>query len=249
MESLLYSFLAGVSTVLGAVVIIVFGKPGPRLLSALLGFAGGVMLAISFFDLMPEAIGHGSMLTASLGFLLGAGTIYALDRFILHAHVSSSHELSLENVPRVQTVKVEMLRVGYLVFFGLALHNLPEGLAIGAGMEASTALGVYIAIAIALHNIPEGIAMAGILRAGRLSVARVLLLTLVIGLMTPLGAGLGLAFFRISPLFVAGGMAFAAGAMVYTASNELIPQSNKLDSHVSIGGLIVGLLLVFIMTG
>ncbi len=249
MESLLYSFLAGVSTVLGAVVIIVFGKPGPRLLSALLGFAGGVMLAISFFDLMPEAIVHGSMLTASLGFLLGAGTIYALDRFILPALVSSSHELSLENVPRVQTVEVEMLRVGYLVFFGLALHNLPEGLAIGAGMEASTALGVYVAIAIALHNIPEGIAMAGILRAGGLSVARVLLLTLVVGLMTPLGAGLGLAFFRISPLFVAGGMAFAAGAIVYTASNELIPQSNKLNSHVAIGGLIVGLLLVFIMTG
>lgn len=249
MESLLYSFLAGVSTVLGAVVIIVFGKPGPRLLSALLGFAGGVMLAISFFDLMPEALGHGSMLTASVGFLLGAGAMYALDRFIPHAHVSSSHELSLENVPRIQTVKVEMLRLGYLVFFGLALHNLPEGLAIGAGMEASPTLGVYVAIAIALHNIPEGIAVAGILRAGGLSAARVLLLTLVIGLMTPLGAGLGLVFFRISPLFVAGGMAFAAGAMVYIASDELIPQSNKLNSHVSIGGLIVGLLLVFIMTG
>jgi len=249
LESLLYSFLAGVSTVLGAVVIMVFGKPGPRLLSALLGFAAGVMLAISFFDLMPEALGNGSIVTASIGFLLGAGIMYALDRLIPHAHITSDQELALESIPHGRAAKRDLLRVGYLVFFGLALHNLPEGLAIGAGVEASPQLGLYVAIAIALHNIPEGIAAAGILRAGGLSIARVLLLTLVIGLMTPLGALLGLAFFRISPLFIAAGMAFAAGAMVYIASDELIPQANKLNSHVSIGGLIAGLLVVFVMTG
>ncbi len=249
MEALLYSLLAGVSTVLGAVVIMVFGRPGPRLLSGLLGFAAGVMLAISFFDLLPEALEFGSMPTAALGFLLGAGVMYALDRFIPHAHVSSSHEVALESIPRAQALRKEMLRVGYLVFFGLALHNLPEGLAIGAGLEVSPELGLYVAIAIALHNIPEGIAVSGILRAGGLSAARVLLLTLVIGLMTPLGAGLGLLFFRIAPVFIAVGLGFAAGAMTYIASDELIPQSNKLNSHISIGGLIVGLLVVFIMTG
>lgn len=248
MESLLYSFLAGVSTVLGAVVIVVFGRPGPRLLSGLLGFAAGVMLAISFFDLMPEALEHGSLVTVAVGFLFGAGVMYALDRLIPHAHVSLNNDLTTENIPRTQVYSKEMLRVGYLVFFGLALHNLPEGLAIGAGLEASPQLGLYVAIAIALHNIPEGIAAAGILRAGGLSVVRILLLTLVIGLVTPIGAGLGLLFFQISPLFIAGGLAFAAGAMAYIASDELIPQSNKLNSHVSIGGLIAGLLLVFVMT-
>ncbi len=248
MEAILYSLLAGVSTVLGAVVIMVFGKPGPRLLSGLLGFAAGVMLAISFFDLLPEALGNGSIVTASIGFLLGAGIMYALDRLIPHAHITSDQELALESIPHGRAAKRDLLRVGYLVFFGLALHNLPEGLAIGAGVEASPQLGLYVAIAIALHNIPEGIAAAGILRAGGLSIVRVLLLTLVIGLMTPLGALLGLAFFRISPVFIAAGMAFAAGAMVYIASDELIPQANKLNSHVSIGGLIAGLLVVFIMT-
>jgi len=248
LESLLYSFLAGVSTVLGAVVIMVFGKPGPRLLSALLGFAAGVMLALSFFDLMPEALENGSVLIASVGFLLGAGIMYTLDRLIPHAHITSDQELALESIPHGRAAKRDLLRVGYLVFFGLALHNLPEGLAIGAGVEASPQLGLYVAIAIALHNIPEGIAAAGILRAGGLSAARVLLLTLVIGLMTPLGALLGLAFFRISPHFIAAGMAFAAGAMVYIASDELIPQANKLNSHVSIGGLIAGLMVVFAMT-
>ncbi len=249
MESLLYSFLAGVSTVLGAVVIVVFGRPGPKLLSALLGFAAGVMLALSFFDLMPEALENGSVLIASVGFLLGAGIMYTLDRFIPHAHMSTDQHLALEAMPQSSVAKRDLLRAGYLVFFGLALHNLPEGLAIGAGVEASPELGLYVAIAIALHNIPEGIAAAGILRAGGLSAARVLLLTLVIGLMTPLGALIGLAFFRISPLFIAAGMAFAGGAMVYIASDELIPQANKLNSHVSIGGLIAGLILVFAMTG
>ncbi|MBE0431706.1 MAG: ZIP family metal transporter [Dehalococcoidia bacterium] len=248
METLLYSFFAGISTVLGAVIILVFGRPGPKLLSALLGFAGGVMLSLALFDLMPEALEQGSMLIAAVGFVLGAGIMHGLDRFIPHAHVSSNHQAAFENVPEATESRQEILRVGYLVFFGLALHNVPEGLAIGAGLEASPVLGLYIAIAIALHNVPEGIAAAGILRAGGLSKARVLLLTLIIGLMTPLGAGLGLIFFRISPLFIAIGMAFAAGAMVYIVSDELIPQSNKLNSHVSIGGFILGLMLVFIMT-
>jgi ZIP family zinc transporter len=90
--------------------------------------------------------------------------------------------------------------------------------------------------------------MAGIMRAGGLSVVKMLILTLITGLMTPVGAGLGLIFFNISPLFIAGGMAFAAGAMVYIVNDELIPQAHKLNSHIAIGGLILGLMLVLIMT-
>ncbi len=249
MESLLYSLLAGFSTTVGALTIMLFGMPGKKLLSALLGFAGGIMLAISLFDLMPEALEHGSMTSVLVGFLLGVGVMYALDRFIPHAHVSTNQDFSYENAPNGAGVDKNILRVGYLIFFGIALHNLPEGLAIGAGLEASPELGLYIAIAIGLHNIPEGIAVAGPLRAGGLSVAKVLLLTLVAGLMAPVGAALGLLFFNISPLFIAGGLAFAAGAMVYIVNDELIPQSHKLDSHIAIGGLILGLLVVFVLTG
>jgi len=248
MGSLLYSFLAGISTVLGAVVVTFLGIPGKKLLPALLGFASGVMLAISLLALLPEALEHGSIVSASVGFLLGVGIMYALDRFIPHAHASSSQEFAFENVPDAPARTKAILRVGYLVFFGLALHNLPEGLAIGAGLETSPELGSYIAIAIGLHNIPEGIAMAGIMRAGGLSVVKMLILTLITGLMTPVGAGLGLIFFNISPLFIAGGMAFAAGAMVYIVNDELIPQAHKLNSHIAIGGLILGLMLVLIMT-
>ena len=248
MESLLYSLFAGISTTLGALVIMMIGMPGKKLLSSLLGFAGGIMLAIALFDLMPEALEHGSMTSALIGFLLGVSVMFVLDRFIPHAHVSSNQEFSYENALSNPGIDKNILRVGYLIFFGIALHNLPEGLAIGAGLEASPELGLYIAIALGLHNIPEGIAVAGPLRSGGLSVPKVLFLTLIAGLMAPVGAALGLVFFHISPVFIAGGLAFAAGAMVYIVNDELIPQSHKLDSHIAISGLVLGLLLVFVLT-
>ncbi len=247
MEPILYSLIAGVSTLLGAILLVFFKSPGNKTLAVLLGFAGGVMLAISFFDLLPEALEFGSALTALIGFLLGAGIMFALDRFIPHAHLSTDQAIDTENVPGGLKPNNHILRIGYLVFLGMALHNIPEGIAIGAGYESSPELGLYIAIAIGLHNVPEGIVVAGLLKAGGLPVFKVLLLTLIAGLMAPVGAGIGLIFFNISPVFVAGGMAFAAGAMVYIVNDELIPQSHKLSSHIAIAGLIAGMMLVFML--
>lgn len=252
MESLLYSFLAGSSTVLGALLVMLFGMPGKNLLSAILGFAGGIMLAISFFELMPEALELGNMITVILSFLLGAAIMYMLDIYIPHAHVASSNEVEVENssgyAPLALASRENMLRAGYLIFLGIALHNLPEGVAIGAGLESSPELGLYIAIAIGLHNIPEGVAVAGPLRFGGLTVGKVILLTFLAGLMAPVGAAIGLLFFGISPIFVSAGLAFAAGAMVYIVNDELIPQSHALNAHISIGGLLAGILLGFALT-
>ena len=175
MESLLYSFLAGVSTVFGAVAVMIFGMPGKNFLSGMLGFAAGVMLAISFFDLMPEALAHGSMTSTVIGFLLGVVLMYFLDRFIPHMHLSSNGTIAKKN-KQAPAADNKILQAGYLIFLGIALHNIPEGLAIGAGLEASPELGLYIAIALGLHNIPEGAAVAGPLRAGGLPVAKVVFL-------------------------------------------------------------------------
>jgi len=159
MESFIYSFLAGISTVLGGVIIWFFGLPGVRILSGLLWFAGGIMIAISLFDLLPEALEMGAMILVVAGFLLGAGMMFLLDKIIPHAHMSAPHKLEVENVNNLDDVYYsnKILRTGYLIFLGIAIHNLPEGLAIGAGLEASPELGLYIAVAIGLHNIPEGI--------------------------------------------------------------------------------------------
>ncbi len=245
MEGIIYSFLAGVSTVLGVFVLMIFGTPSKKVLAALLGFAGGIMTAISVFELMPEAVELGSVFSAVIGFLLGAGMMFALDKVMPHSHMSESDDMVVENPEKLTFVSNPIARTGYLILFGIALHNLPEGLAIGAGLEASPELGMLIAVAIALHNIPEGLAIAGPLKAGGLSSIKIILFTLAAGLMTPIGAAIGLLFFSISPIFVGGSLAFAAGAMIYIVNDELIPQSNAMDSHLANAGLIAGLLLGF----
>ena len=245
MESILYSFLAGASTVLGVFILMLFGKPSEKVLAALLGFAGGIMTAISVFELMPEAVELGSMISAIVGFLLGAGMMFALDKIMPHSHMSESDHMVVENPEKMAQMKNPIARTGFLILFGIALHNLPEGLAIGAGLEASPDLGLVIAVAIGLHNVPEGLAIAGPLKAGGLSNIKIVLFTLAAGLMTPLGAAIGLLFFAISPVFVGGSLAFAAGAMIYIVNDELIPQANSMHSHLANTGLIAGLLVGF----
>ncbi len=244
METLLYSFFAGVSTIVGVFILMIFGEPGKKTLASLLGFAAGIMLAISVFELMPEALILGSMTITIVGFLLGALMMWSLDKVVPHSHLSSADHLDVENPERMH-VENPILRTGYLILFGIALHNLPEGLAIGAGFESSPEVGILIAVAIAFHNIPEGLAIAGPLKAGGIDNLRLLVFTLIAGLMTPLGTLIGLAIFNISATLVGGSLAFAAGAMVYIVNDELVPQSNNMHSHFANAGIMAGLLIGF----
>lgn len=245
MDAILYSFFAGISTSVGVILLMIFGKPGKKVLATLLGFAGGIMLGISVFELMPEAVDIGSMESAVIGFLLGCFMMFGLDKIVPHAHMSGEDELQTENSEKLDGVDTKILRMGYLILFGIGLHNLPEGLAIGAGLESSPELGMAIAVAIALHNIPEGLAIAGPLKAGGVTTLKIFLFTLLAGIMTPIGAAIGLIFFNISPVFVGGSLAFAAGAMVYIVNDELVPQANGMHSHLANAGIIAGILVAF----
>ena len=247
MDWLLYSFLAGTSTVIGALLLCLHKSPGIKSLPVLLGFAGGIMMGISVFELIPDAVIYGSILMTIIGFLLGGGLMYLADRWLPHAHLSKSDLLVVEN-PENLTVKMSpILRSGYLILFGVALHNLPEGLAIGAGLEASPQLGMMIAVTIGLHNIPEGMAMAGPLRAGGLSMIRTVMYTLLAGLMVPVGAAIGYLAFRISTSMLGVALAFAAGAMIYIVNDELLPQAFSMNKHLATAGLLAGLLVTFWM--
>ncbi len=247
MESIAYSFLAGASTVIGAILIMFLGSPGKRTMAVLLGFAGGTMLGISVFELLPEALALGTMPATIIGFILGCALLFLLDIALPHAHMSTETELTVENTELTPAFDNSILRMGYLIFLGIALHNLPEGLAIGAGLEVNPELGLAIAVAIALHNIPEGIAVAGPLRAGGMSSGKVVFFTFSAGMVTVAGTALGLLLFSLSPVLIGASLAFAAGAMVYIVNDELIPQANALHSHLANAGLIIGLLLGFVM--
>lgn len=235
MEGIIFSTLAGFSTVIGAIIVLSLGRPQGMTLAVLLGFAAGIMLAISTFELMREALEFSSVFYSVTGFILGAGILYFLNLKIPHMHLTE------------ETTNNNILRVGYLVLIGIALHNFPEGLAIGAGLEASPELGLIIAISIGIHNIPEGMATAGPLKAGGLGNIRIILLTLFAGLMAPLGTIVSMIIFGLSAELIGMGLAFAAGAMLYIVFHELIPEAHRFSpSHANLG-LLVGFLLGYII--
>ncbi len=240
------SFIAGVSTALGVVVLLIFGKPKEKFLAMLLGFAGGIMLAISVFELLPESVILSFMTVSIISFIFGALMMFGLDKLIPHSHLSTTDHLEIENPEKIK-MNLSMLRTGYLIFFGIGLHNLPEGIAIGAGFESSPEIGLYIAIAIALHNVPEGLAIAGPLKTAGIKNLKIIIFALGAGLMTVVGTFISLLIFNITKVFIGGFLAFAAGAMIYIVNDELIPQSNIIHNHFANVGIIIGLLLGFAM--
>lgn len=137
-----------------------------------------------------------------------------------------------------------LLKTGIIVGIGLAIHNFPEGLAIGSGFESSMKLGFALAIAILLHDIPEGISMSVPMKNGGMSKTRVIMLTLLSGITTGIGAFFGALIGEISVDIIGICLAFAAGAMLYIVSGELVPESNKIyNGRIGAVGNILGFII------
>ena len=225
----------------GTIIALCVKNPGKGMLGFILGFAGGIMLAIVLMDLMPESIEAGSFVTAFIGLLIGAIFILMLDLKMPHVHFfETTEELA------------RFIRTGTILGLGIAMHNLPEGIAIGASYVASPALGFTLALTIALHNIPEGIAMACPLCAGGMRMRWILLYTAMAGLPMGLGAFLGASLGAISPLVLSLSLGFAAGAMLYIIFGELIPGAQSSGSgHAgtfgAVFGTIAGILLLSVI--
>ena len=149
----------------------------------------------------------------------------------------------------MDTSKGNLLKAGIITSVGLAIHNFPEGLAIGSGFGASLTLGYSLAIAICIHDIPEGISMAVPMKNGGMKTGKVLLYVILSGVTTGIGAFVGKIIGGISESVIAMCLSFAAGAMLYIVSVELIPESNglykgKLATMGTIIGFILGLIAV-----
>lgn len=237
--SLLGLFFGTIGTTLGGLIGIFTKRNSNKFLSVILSFASGLMLAVVCFDLIPEALKVASIYTVLLGVILGIATMIGCDILV-------NKKLKLN-----ESSNTGLVKTGIIVSIGLALHNIPEGLAIGSGFEASTTLGFSLAIAIALHDVPEGLSMAVPMKSGGMKPAKIMFYVILSGVATGIGALIGAIVGNISVTVIAICLSFAAGAMLYIVSGELIPESNKLYQGrlTAIGnmiGFMVGLFAMII---
>ena len=217
--TLLGLFFGTFGTTLGGILGIVIKKNSNKFLSFILSFASGLMMAVICFDLVPEALGISNIYGVVLGVIFGVISMIFCDIFVQNKFNKKQKEYSSKN---------DLLRTGIIVSIGLAIHNFPEGLAIGSGFEASLRLGLGLAIAICLHDIPEGISMSVPMKNGGMKKSKVIFYVTLSGITTGIGAFFGAIVGSISEAVIAVCLSFAAGAMLYIVSGELIPESNKL---------------------
>lgn len=238
-EILLISTLAGLATGLGGLIVVFFGKPSVKSLSLILGIAAGINIVIATVELLPAAVEHGNLFLMSAGFILGICIMSLLDRVIPSTNLLNGNGSDADNS--------RLIRTGILIAAALAVHNLPEGLAIGAGFQATRSLGAVIALAIGIHNIPEGMGAAAPLKLGGVESKRILLITSMAGMATPIGTVIGTLLINLSAAFVSLSLAFGGGAIMYVVCKELIPESHKQHAQYAIYGVSFGFLLSMLL--
>jgi ZIP family zinc transporter len=237
-QALLASLLAGLATGLGGLLVVALPRLSRRVYDSLLGFSAGVMLAAAALTLLWPALERGGIFGVSAGLFSGGLVVLGLERSIPH--------LEPHFAPRLNGVGA---RLGVLLAAAVTLHNLPEGLAVGVAFAPGTGhFGLIVALAIALQNIPEGLAVATPLRAHGASRLQAVGWATASGLTEPLAAAAGFHFVSSVSLLVPFGLAFAAGAMVFVVSDQLIPESHRQpnDKAPSLA-LLAGFLLVALL--
>ncbi|GBD44999.1 Zinc transporter ZupT [bacterium HR40] len=238
----LAGFAAAVATAAGALPTLVVERIPPRLQDGMLGFAAGVMLAASFFSLILPALEvaremSGSVRAAAtvavLGVLLGAATIWLVNELVPHEHFFQGREGS---------DRVALRRI-WLFVLAITIHNLPEGLSIGVAFGGGDLVnGASVAVGISLQDVPEGMAVAMALAAQSYSRRFAALVALLSGLVEPLGAFVGILAVTLVHPALPWGLAFAAGAMLYVISHEIIPETHRRGyQNAGTLGLMIGL--------
>lgn len=266
-------------TGLGGLIGALFKSESNRTISLLLAFAGGVMTAMVCFDLLAEAeeaasqvTEHGVLLVI-LAVALGVAVVYLLNHLIDRktrkevSHTADAdhpethddidelvHADHLNMHKRHHDSKLSLFVAGVVMACAIALHNIPEGMTIGASFAVSSDLmwgtGMIMAVLIGLHNIPEGMAVAVPLTSGGTGRVRATLLTAACGLPTVLGAWLGFWLGDIGPLGLTMSLGFASGAMLYVVFGEIMPESyliyrSKLPAFAVMVGLALGMFMIF----
>lgn len=239
-QALLATLMTWGLTAAGAATVFFTRSVNRKLLDAMLGFAAGVMIAASFWSLLAPAIamaeqsGSTPWVPALVGFLAGGVFMRITDRLLPHVHPS----LSMEHREGLQT----SWQRSTLLVVAITLHNIPEGLAVGvafgaaaAGLpEASLGGALALAIGIGLQNFPEGAAVSLPLRREGMGRWRAFVLGQASGVVEPIAGVAGALFVTRMLGILPYALAFAAGAMIYVVVEELIPESQRQESHIDV---------------
>lgn len=266
-------------TGLGGFIGALFKSESNRTISLLLAFAGGVMTAMVCFDLLAEAeeaasqIAEHGVVLVIFAVALGVAVVYLLNHLIDRktrkevSHTADEHHPEahddidelvhadhLNMHKRHNDSRLSLFVAGVVMACAIALHNIPEGMTIGASFAVSDNLmwgtGMIMAVLIGLHNIPEGMAVAVPLISGGTGRVKATLLTAACGLPTVLGAWLGFWLGDIGPLGLTMSLGFASGAMLYVVFGEIMPESyliyrSKLPAFAVMVGLALGMFMIF----
>ncbi|HKZ93008.1 MAG TPA: ZIP family metal transporter [Candidatus Bathyarchaeia archaeon] len=232
------SLAAGLATGAGALPVLFAKKISDKLMDVMLGFSAGVMLAATSFSLIVPAIDLSGPWVAVFGIVLGAFVLHLIDRSIPHFHPALGAEGPSTKLPRV-----------WLFVIAITIHNFPEGLAVGVSFgSGDVAAGLVVAMAIGLQNMPEGLAVALPLVREGYTRRRALWYGTLTGLVEPVGGLLGVALVSIFHPILPWALAFAAGAMLFVVSDEMIPESHRKGfEREATFGLIAGFVIMMLL--
>ena len=271
---ILTTALAGVGgTGLGGLIGALLQKDSKRVVSLLLSFAGGVMLSVVCFDLVTEAIETDVGIWTVVGAVaFGVAMTYLLNYLIDRKtnpevpHIDANHPKTADDLDELihsdhleqhyarKDSKLGLFVAGVVMACAIALHNVPEGMTIGASYAGNDGVmgraALVLAVLIGLHNIPEGMAVSVPLISGGMTKWKAVLITAATGIPTILGALLGYLLGELGALGLCLSLGFASGAMLYVVFGEILPQSilmyhSKLPAFSAITGILVGLLIIF----
>ncbi len=240
--ALLLATLAGLSTTFGAVIVLVLKKPTAKILSLGLGFSAGVMIAVSFLELLPRAFISVGENKAYFTFFLGMILFYVVDTLVPHEFIGE------ESAGR-QKSNSRLIRTSKLTALGIAIHNFPEGLFTFVGTMVSIEIGIVMAIAVALHNVPEGMSVALPIYWATGDRKKAVKLSFLSGLAEPVGALIGVVIFLqfMSDELLGLTLAFVAGIMIFLSLDELLPVAHEQgESHSASIGVMIGMAIMVV---
>lgn len=250
------SIFAGLSTGIGGLILLLFKKVNKKVLSIALGFSAGVMIYVSFVEILPEAKhflqkaypGSKGEWVTFIAFFMGIFLIGIIDKLVPEKeNPHEPHSIEQLDVCGFGQNSQKLIKTGKMAALAITIHNFPEGLATFVSGMNELSLGIAIAVAVAIHNIPEGISVALPIYCATGDKKKAFYMSLLSGLAEPIGAIV--AFLILSPFLndIVFGIIYAsiAGIMVFISFDELLPSAREYgEHHLAILGLICGMIVM-----